>query len=652
MRSLVLSVFVALAAAAPSASPKSPARALLDSLRQVRPAGPGADHPGAPEAGRQERAPTEAGGPAAHPGADAAAPIPYYWQTRAERTQYKLTADYAETMRYLHQLEGGSRWISIQSYGTSGQGRDLPLVVVSKDRAFTPEAARATGKNLVLIQNGIHSGEIEGKDASLALIRDAAVLRTREGLLDHAILLVLPIFSVDAHERSGPYNRINQNGPDNMGWRATPIGLNLNRDYLKAEAPEMRALIGRVFTQWWPHLLVDDHTTDGSDYRHDLTYGLSMGPTVPRGVDRWASDVFEKRVVPRLAAMGHLPAPYLTFREPANPLSGVDMGGSTPRFSTGYAPLQCRPAILVETHMLKPYATRVKSTYDLLVALLEDIQAHPDDLPNAVTASETEVATRGRSDSNVSRQVVLNTTFSPVSTPFAYRGVRQRLEASEISGAPVRRFSSAAWDTIIPEFRDMVPSLTVTQPIGYLVPQEWTTCREHLDLHGVRYRRFAKAWTDSVEVQHVLDWSAATASFEGHHLISVKKLALERRLRTWQPGDLWVPLDQRSALVAVALFEAQSPDGLMAWNAFDTVFEKKEYAEDYVIEPIAKTMLAADPRLAAEFRARVASDTAFAHSPAARLDFFYRRSKWADPLQDLHPVARALHAPPASVLAP
>jgi hypothetical protein len=198
----------------------------------------------------------------------------------------------------------------------------------------------------------------------------------------------------------------------------------------------------------------------------------------------------------------------------------------------------------------------------------------------------------------------------------------------------------------------MVPSLTVTQPAGYLVPQEWTTCREHLDLHGVHYRRFAKAWTDTVEVQHVLEWQAATALFEGHHLISVAKVALERRLRTWQPGDLWVPLDQRSAMIAVSLFEAQSPDGLMAWNAFDTVFEKKEYAEDYVIEPIARGMLAADPKLAAEFRARVASDTAFAHSPAARLDFFYRRSKWADPLQDLHPVARALHAPPASVLAP
>src|SRR4029077_12173785 len=130
------------------------------------------------------------------------------------------------------------------------------------DRAFTPELARATGKPIVLIQNGIHAGEIEGKDASLALLRDMIIQHQYDELLDNTILLVLPIFSVDAHERSGSHNRINQNGPENAGWRFTPIGLNLNRDYLKVDAPEMRGLISRVYSQWWPHLLIDDHTTD------------------------------------------------------------------------------------------------------------------------------------------------------------------------------------------------------------------------------------------------------------------------------------------------------------------------------------------------------------------------------------------------------
>jgi hypothetical protein len=588
--------------------------------------------------------------PAAAPPAQAA--IPPFWQTRAERSGYRLTSDYAETMRYCRTLAAGTEWIRLESYGTSGQGRDLPLLIVSRERAFTPEAARATGKAIILIQNGIHSGEIEGKDASLALVRDITVLHARQSLLDHAILLVLPIFSVDAHERHGKYNRINQNGPEEMGWRTTPIGLNLNRDYLNAEAPEMRALLSKVFTRWWPHLLVDDHTTDGADYRHDVTYGFNHGPGVPEAVDRWLTGAFEGRVVPRLAAMGHLPAPYLEFRKDGDPMSGIDFGNSRPRFSTGYGPLQCRPAILVETHMLKPYENRVHGTYDLLVALLEEINAHPRELTDAVAAAEAEVIARGRQRDPAQREVVLDTKTSDRSLPFPFKGVTTTLEASDIAGGPVPRYGDTPWDTVVPLYRDIVPTLTVRQPAGYLVPQEWSVCRDRLDLHGVRYRRFAKEWSDTVEVERVLEWSWANRPDQGHRPVTISRVATERRWRTFHPGDLWVPLDQRSALVAVHLFEAQAPDGLAYWNAFDSVFEPKEYAEDYVMEPIARTMMAADTALTREFRARLAADTAFAHSSAQRIDFFYRRSKWADPEQNLIPVARALKAPPEAVLGP
>ena len=598
------------------------------------------------------RAPASPAAATSSPARPASNIIPAFWQTRAERSGYRLTSDYDETMRFCRTLAAGTEWIKLESYGSSGQGRDLPLLIVSKERAFTPEAARATGKAIILIQNGIHSGEIEGKDASLALLRDITVLHTREALLDHAILLVLPIFSVDSHERRGKFNRINQNGPEEMGWRTTPVGLNLNRDYLKGEAPEMRALISRVFTRWWPHLLVDDHTTDGADYRHDVTYGFNHGPGTPSGVDRWLTVAFEGRVVPRLAAMGHLPAPYLEFRKGSDPLSGIDFGSSRPRYSTGYAPLQCRPAILVETHMLKPYENRVRSTYDLLVALLEDINAHPRDLTDAVAAAEAEVIARGREPNPARREVVLASKTSDQSLPFAYKGVVTKLETSDISGGPVPRYSATPWDTTIPLYRDIVPTLTVRQPAGYVVPQEWAVCRDRLDLHGVRYRRFAMAWSDTVEVARVLEWSWEARPDQGHRPVTITRVANERRWRSFRPGDLWVPLDQRSALIAVHLFEAQAPDGLAYWNAFDSVLELKEYAEDYVMEPIARTMLAADTALAREFRVRLAADTAFAHNPGQRLDFFYRRSPWADPEQNLLPVARALRAPPEAVLAP
>jgi hypothetical protein len=573
----------------------------------------------------------------------ARAAIPAIWRTHAEQSGYRRTATYDETIEYCRRLERGSPWVRLTSYGTSGQGRALPLLVVSKDRAFTPEAAARGGRTVVLIQNGIHSGEIEGKDASLELVRDLAVHKRRAELLDGVVLLVLPIFSVDAHERRGRWNRINQNGPEEMGWRSTPLGLNLNRDYLKAEAPEMKALLGNVFRTWRPHLLVDNHTTNGADYRHDLTYSFNHGPQNPRPIARWHLEAFEGRVLARLERMGHLTAPYFDFID-GEPAKGTKLDDSRPRYSTGYPPLHGRGAILVETHMLKPYDTRVRATYDLMLALLEELKGRPGELRAAVQASEIEIETRGRR--NRGDAVALTTRATEKPTPFPYRGYVAVREPGAAAGGDVTRFTSAPWDTTIPIYRELVPHVTTPQPAGYFVGREWTKVRDLLELHGVRFHALRQAWRDTVEAQRIVTWHPDPTRREGHVPTIVDSLALERRVREFRPGDLWIPLDQPAGLVALHLLEARAPDGMLYWNAFDTILEKKEYAEAYVMEPVARRMLADDPALRREFEARVAADREFARDPAARLDFFYARSPWADPEWKVSPAYRALRPPP------
>jgi hypothetical protein len=574
-----------------------------------------------------------------------------FWATRAERTDYRLTPTYDETVEYLRRLESASSLIRVQSFGTSGQGRNLLLVVAARDHAFTPDAARASGRPVVLVQCGVHSGEIEGKDAMLALLRDIAISGRQQDLLDHCILLVVPMFSPDAHERRSRTSRINQNGPEEMGWRTTPIGLNLNRDYMKAESPEMRAFLSRVFTSWWPDLLVDTHTTDGLDCRYDVTWGYNHGPEGPASVTRWIETAFEGRALPAAEGLGHIVGPYLQLRDWSNPFRGFNSGDTPPRFSTGYPPLQCRPAILLETHMLKSYETRVRATYDVVSALLAEVNARPQELLQAVADAEAQVIARGREPDPAKRKIALFSQLTGDSVMFTLQGVRPVSEWSEIAGAPVLRYGTAPFDTLIPRFFALAPALTVTQPAGYLVPQEWQSVLERLDLHGVRTRRFARVWSDTVEQARIVEWKAASESREGHYALSVDRVEPVRRLRTYRPGDVWVPLDQRSALVAVQLLEAQAPDALARWNFFDTVLEKKEYGEAYVVEPLARKMMKEDPALAREFRARVATDPAFARDPHERLEFFYRRSPWADPEQNLVPVARALRAPPEDVLA-
>jgi hypothetical protein len=295
---------------------------------------------------------------------------------------------------------------------------------------------------------------------------------------------------------------------------------------------------------------------------------------------------------------------------------------------------------------------RVKATYDWLVTLLTEVHDRPTALLEAVAASEREIVERGRASDPRRREVPLAVAMVDTAGRFEFHGYAWHRVPSEITGAPVVRWTSTPWDSVIPWYHTLRGDHVVRQPVGYLVPHEWTTVKERLDLHGIRYRTFAKTWTDTVEVQRVADWSASPDLVEGHHPLTVRKVTGERRVRILHPGDLWVPLDQRGGLVAVHLLDAEAPEGLLYWNTFDTVLMKKEYAELYVMEPIARDMLAQDPKLAAEFRARVAGDSAFARSPWARADWFYRRSPWADPDQDLSPVARALRRPPETVLTP
>jgi hypothetical protein len=224
---------------------------------------------------------------------------------------------------------------------------------------------------------------------------------------------------------------------------------------------------------------------------------------------------------------------------------------------------------------------------------------------------------------------------------------------SDITGSLVPRYSSTPWDTTVMLYRETIPQLSVRQPEGgYVVPQEFTDVLDRMALHGIRMRRLARAWTDTVEMTRITGRTIPAEPYEGRTSVRVTAVSTERQFRAFRAGDVWVPLDQRGGALVANLLEAQAPDGFMAWGFFLTVFQKKEWGADYVVEPMARAMMARDAKLAADFRAKVQSDSAFAKDSGARADWFFRRSPWRDPEQDLHPIARALHPVPEGFLVP
>lgn len=564
--------------------------------------------------------------------------VPTSWQTHAERTDYHETPTLDETVSFARRLAAASPWISLKTFGVSGEGRALTLVVAAQGGTHTPASARRAGKAVVLVQACIHAGETDGKDAGLALLRDIAVTKTRTALLDHLVLLFVPVYNADGHERRSPYNRINQNGPAEMGWRANATNRNLNRDYMKADAPETRAWL-RLWEEWRPDLFVDCHVTDGADYRYNLTYQFEAHENVHPAVRAWSEAAFEGRIVPAAEREGNLISPYLSFRDNRDPARGVDALVTTPRFATGYAPIaRNRPALLIETHMLKPHRSRVRGTYDLLRATLEEVNRDPEALLRAVReADESTVAEGGSYDP--ARRVPLSVALTGKATPMLFKGFVSRTEPSEISGATRVSWSTEPRDLTIPFYAEARPAVSVAPPLYYVVPPQWTEVAEVLRAHGLMLRRLAAGTTLEVESYRFLDVRFSPAPFEGRQTARFRSEPVRER-RVFPAGSYVVPLAQAGGRVALHLLEPDAPDSLVAWGFFQPVFEQKEYAEDYVLEKLAREMLARDEKLRREFDDRLASDPQFAASPAERLRFFHRRSPFWDARLNLYPVGR------------
>ncbi len=560
-------------------------------------------------------------------------PIPPDHYTKAELTGFRSTPSYDETLAFLRRLEKTSPCLRLDFFGNSAEGRPMPLVVVSKARSFHPAPPGPGRKPVVLILNGIHSGEIDGKDACLMILRDLA-LGNRPELLDALTLLVVPIYNVDGHERVSKYNRPNQDGPiDGMGFRTTTRGLDLNRDFLKADASETRCLLSLV-NAWQPDLLVDDHVTDGSDFQATLTTAWGAEGATPAPLFAWL-----KRVVPTVLAAvetgGAKTAPYVEWVDPNDPPKGIDIGPTAPRYSTGYFPLRQVPSILVETHSIKPYHERVRANELFLLALLSETGRTAQSLLDARKKSRSAERTAAPGSS-----VVLDseTDFTRPET-IDFPGFEWRKEVSPVSGREVLRYDPSKPVTMkLPVFFRARPTVAIRRPAAYVVPAGWPSVEEHLAIHGIPFRKLDRPLVAEVETFRARDPKFAAAPWQGRTRVQATVVS-RKETRTLPAGSLYVPLDNELATVAMHLLEPSAPDSLFQWGEFSTVFEQKESIDSRVIDPIAVEMLARDPRLRAVWEEQL-KDPDFASSPPRRVRFFYERTPYWDETMGLVPVYR------------
>ncbi len=575
---------------------------------------------------------------------------PSEWETLFERSKGQQTPSYQDTIDYFKRLDKASDIARLETFAVSPQGREIAVLLIDAERRFTPASARQSGKPVVFIQGAIHPGESAGKDAAMLLARELLIENKHPKELQNLLIAIIPIFNVDGHEQFSRYNRINQIGPEEMGVRVTSTRHNLNRDFMKADTPEMRQWLA-LYHAWKPDMLIDCHTTDGEDFQYVAAYHIDTHPEFGGAISQWACDHFVPDLLKRCEDDGIHLLPYAGYLDPLQPDKGMQGGVWTPRLSNVYCTLGNRAGFLIEAHSLKDYATRVQGTLAILRSCLNLVAEQRDDLLLAVQAGDIQARGIGQRYDPAALFPLTFTTRSDQGDTLLYRGYRIEKRVGKISGRTYLHYSDEKWDRPMVYFNNVLPKEQIVPPVAYLIPPQWQEAIAVLQAHHIRMFRLNRSLTDSLQTYRFADVTFASWPYEGRQRVDFRTIPVQEPM-TFPAGSVYIPLGCAQSRLILHLLEPQAPDALLRWGFFTTIFEQKEYFETYVMEPMAQKMMEEDPQLAAEFARRCANDSAFAVSGQQRLSFFYEKTPYYDRRFNLYPVARLIRRLPEEWLEP
>jgi len=530
--------------------------------------------------------------------------------TTGEASGWVRTGRYDEAIAMCKAFAAQYAGVTCREIGRSVEDRPIVAVVIE----------RARNLPMIYVQAGIHAGEIEGKDAGFAFLRDLLDGRVAPGALDRVSVVFVPVMNPDGHERFSKNNRPNQRGPEEMGFRTNAARLNLNRDCVKADAPETRAVLAAMRDAT---LVIDLHTTDGAKFEQDIS--LSFTPVAPRGdgLEKVAKRL-STAVTARLTALGNLPVEfYPSFNVDDDPQSGFAIGEAPPRFTNAYAATRDRLGLLVETHSWRTYKERALSDYHALQAIFELAG-------DAGHWREAEVAAQRADRRLIGSTVPMMWKNTAHATTIEFRGYAYTRTASELSGGTWLAFDEKTpqvWR--VPLLDELVPEISVVLPRAYIVDGGFAPAvKAVLAAHGLPFEPVS----GKVEVEVFRVEKATPSQYEGRTRMALDG-AWVKETRELERGAIRVPLDRDARLVA-SLMDPALPDSFAQWGFFNAALERKEYMEPYVAEEEARAMLARDPSLRAAFEA------AGLKTPAEKLDWFYRRHPAWDERVNLLPVYR------------
>jgi hypothetical protein len=550
--------------------------------------------------------------------------------TTFEKSNGTQSPTYSEIIDWWQKLDAQSGKVKMLTMGMSDAGFPLHLVVVANNGDCNFDNIRKNNKRVILVNNGIHPGEPDGIDASMLLARDIVI--NKVNLPDNVVLAIIPVYNIGGCLNRSPNYRVDQNGPEEFGFRGNSQNLDLNRDFIKCDSKEAKSF-AEIFHLTDPDVFLDNHVSDGADYQHIMTLICTQHSKLGGVLGEYLNKTMEPALYASMKEKGYDLIPYVNaFGD--SPDNGWPEFFEGPRFSSGYAALWHTFSFISETHMLKPYDQRVKSTYELMESFI-DFTAK-----NSATIKQL----RDQTKQSVKTQTEFPVAWILDRSQFdkrIYKGYTAAYKPSDVSGQRRLYYErSKPYEKEVPFYNVYKPSTLIQKPKAYIIPQGWWTVIDLLKANKVQMMQLKKDTIIEVEVYRIDDYKTAPRQFEMHHLNSDVKTSTSVKQLKFRKGDYFIPMNQVANRFLIETLEPTAADSYFAWNFFDAILGQKEGYSGYAFEDIAADYLKNNPDVKAKLTQRVATDTAFAKNGRAQLNFVYENSPWVEPDYLKYPIYR------------
>lgn len=553
-------------------------------------------------------------------------------QTVFEKSNGRQTPTYYEAIEWWHKLDAASPKVKMVAMGQTDAGFPLHLIFISNNGDNNLINIRKSNKRIILINNGIHPGEPDGIDASMLLARD--IVNNTYKLPENIVLTIIPIYNIGgALNRSANY-RVDQNGPEEFGFRGNSQNLDLNRDFIKCDSRDARAFTS-IFRLLDPDVFVDNHVSNGADYQHVMTLLTSQHTKLGGEMGKFMKDVFEPGLYTAMAKKGFDLIPYVnSFGD--TPENGWPEYWDSPRYGTGYAALWHTFSFMPEGHMLKPYDQRVKASYALMQSFINFTSEH--------SATIKKLREEAKQQAKTMKALPVGWSLDrSVTQDYIYKGYASGRKPSEVSGLTRLYYDrTKPFEKTIKIMTQYTPKEFVTKPEAYIIPQGWWKVIDLLQLNKVNMHQLKRDTTIEVEVYKIVSYRASPRKYEMHHTNSDVKTSTTIEKISFRKGDWYIPLDQEGNRFIMEVLEPRAEDSYFTWNYFDGILGQKEGYSAYNFEDIAADYLKQNPALKEKLEQQRATDTTMAKSARAQLDFVFQNSPWFEPAYLRYPVYRVV----------